>query len=123
MMFEGRKNQFGDQVAESIQDVVGPDRAGQLALVELARAQQDGADAGGVGPGDVSDWIAAVPPGAEISLYVHIPFCRRLCWFCACRTQGTSTAAPVACIALITTWIGYQIGLVDQALGGPQIVG
>ena len=27
-----------------------------------------------------------------------------------------STAAPVACIALITTWIGYQIGLVDQAL-------
>ncbi|MDH5454923.1 MAG: Na+/H+ antiporter NhaC family protein [Gammaproteobacteria bacterium] len=28
-----------------------------------------------------------------------------------------STAAPVACIALITTWIGYQIGLVDQALG------
>jgi Na+/H+ antiporter NhaC len=27
-----------------------------------------------------------------------------------------STAAPVACIALITTWVGYQIGLVDQAL-------
>jgi Na+/H+ antiporter NhaC len=27
-----------------------------------------------------------------------------------------STAAPVACLALITTWIGYQIGLVDQAL-------
>jgi Na+/H+ antiporter NhaC len=27
-----------------------------------------------------------------------------------------STAAPVACIALITTWIGYEIGLVDQAL-------
>lgn len=28
-----------------------------------------------------------------------------------------STAAPVACIALITTWIGYQIGLIDQAMG------
>jgi Na+/H+ antiporter NhaC len=27
-----------------------------------------------------------------------------------------STAAPVACIALITTWIGYQIGLIDQTL-------
>jgi len=27
-----------------------------------------------------------------------------------------STAAPVACIALITTWIGYQIGLIDQSL-------
>ena len=28
-----------------------------------------------------------------------------------------STAAPVACIALITTWVGYEIGLVGQALG------
>ena len=27
-----------------------------------------------------------------------------------------STAAPVACIALITTWIGYQLGLIDQSL-------
>ena len=27
-----------------------------------------------------------------------------------------STAAPVACIALITTWIGYQIGLIEQSL-------
>ena len=27
-----------------------------------------------------------------------------------------STAAPVACIALITTWIGYQLGLVGDAL-------
>lgn len=27
-----------------------------------------------------------------------------------------STAAPVACLALITTWIGYQIGLIDQTL-------
>ncbi len=29
------------------------------------------------------------------SAYVHVPFCRRLCWFCACRTQGTQTASPV----------------------------
>ncbi len=38
-------------------------------------------------------WIAAMPAGAEMSVYVHIPFCRRLCWFCACRTQGTQTDA------------------------------
>ena len=49
-----------------------------------------------VGPGTFGDWIADLPEGAELSLYVHIPFCRRLCWFCACRTQGTASGAPVA---------------------------
>lgn len=28
-----------------------------------------------------------------------------------------STAAPVVCIALITTWIGYEVGLIDAAIG------
>ena len=27
-----------------------------------------------------------------------------------------STAAPVACIAFVTTWIGYQVGLIDAAI-------
>ncbi len=27
-----------------------------------------------------------------------------------------STAAPVVCLALITTWIGYQVSLIDQAM-------
>lgn len=33
-----------------------------------------------------------------------------------------STAAPVVCLALITTWIGYEVGLIDTALEGiPEI--
>lgn len=40
-----------------------------------------------------------------VSVYVHIPFCERLCWYCACRTQGTKTHKPVA---------GYLDGLLQE---------
>lgn len=41
------------------------------------------------------DWLKTLPAGDAVSVYVHIPFCRRLCWFCACRTQGTQSLRPV----------------------------
>ena len=42
-----------------------------------------------------ADCLGSLDPDTPVSVYIHIPFCERLCWFCACRTQGTSTLKPV----------------------------
>jgi Na+/H+ antiporter NhaC len=34
-----------------------------------------------------------------------------------------STAAPVVCLALVTTWIGYQVSLIDDAMQGIEGLG
>lgn len=41
-------------------------------------------------------WLAETGQGDDLSLYVHIPFCDRLCWFCACHTKMTRRYEPVA---------------------------
>ncbi len=41
-------------------------------------------------------WLAALPAGTALSLYVHVPFCESLCWFCGCHTKATRHYAPVA---------------------------
>jgi oxygen-independent coproporphyrinogen-3 oxidase len=64
-------------------------------------------------------WLAALPPAEPVSLYVHIPFCRRLCHFCACRTQGTATARP---IDRYLDHLAMEVALVAQALPGKMPV-
>ncbi len=40
-------------------------------------------------------WLGDLAPERALRLYLHIPFCRRICWFCACRTQATGRYAGV----------------------------
>jgi oxygen-independent coproporphyrinogen-3 oxidase len=44
-------------------------------------------------------WLSEHPAGEPVSIYLHVPFCRRLCFFCACRTQGTRSDAPLRAYA------------------------
>jgi oxygen-independent coproporphyrinogen-3 oxidase len=49
----------------------------------------------GVTEATVRAWLAALPNDARLSLYLHVPFCRRLCWYCGCNTVVVNRAAPV----------------------------
>lgn len=49
----------------------------------------------GVSAATYRDWLKAIPAGSTLSLYAHIPYCDRLCWFCACHTKQTLSYAPV----------------------------
>ncbi len=41
-------------------------------------------------------WLDAIAPDDTLSLYLHIPFCDTLCWFCGCHTKHTRRYDPVA---------------------------
>lgn len=39
---------------------------------------------------------AIIPANTAVSLYIHIPFCPKLCWYCGCHTKITHRYDPVA---------------------------
>lgn len=49
-----------------------------------------------VGADHYNAWLSALDPGASIGIHLHVPFCERLCWFCACRTQAARSLMQVS---------------------------
>ncbi len=43
-----------------------------------------------------AEWLAELTPGSALSLYLHIPYCRELCWYCGCSTKAVRRYEPVA---------------------------
>lgn len=41
-------------------------------------------------------WLRTFPAGSSVSAYLHIPFCREMCWYCGCHTSVTRRQAPVS---------------------------
>lgn len=64
-------------------------------------------------------WLAEMPAKIPLSLYLHIPFCDTLCWFCGCHTTVVNHYAPVNeyCGLLAT-----EMALVEEALGPRRLV-
>src|SRR5512132_2255016 len=41
------------------------------------------------------DWLGELDPAVPVSLYVHIPFCDEMCWFCGCYTKIVNRYEPI----------------------------
>ncbi|MFB0610794.1 oxygen-independent coproporphyrinogen III oxidase [Aurantiacibacter poecillastricola] len=47
-----------------------------------------------IGPADLAEAISAAT--GEVSLYIHIPFCEKICWYCGCNTAAANRAQRLA---------------------------
>ena len=65
------------------------------------------------------DWLGALPATAPLSLYLHIPFCDTLCWFCGCNMSVVNRYKPVEdYLALLIR----EIDLLAAAIPGRRAV-
>ena len=85
-----------------------------------------------IGAADYRRWLTAVSVDTPLSLYVHIPFCDTLCWFCGCHTKIVRRYEPVARyldlliqeLELLATALGpgHTLGHLHFGGGSPTIL-
>ncbi|MFO1120100.1 MAG: oxygen-independent coproporphyrinogen III oxidase [Rhodospirillales bacterium] len=71
-------------------------------------------------------WLGALDPAAPLSVYVHIPFCDEMCWFCGCWTKIVKRYEPIRSyldalhgeIALIAAALPVRMSLRHLHFGG-----
>ncbi|MCC2095701.1 MAG: radical SAM protein, partial [Hyphomicrobiales bacterium] len=71
-------------------------------------------------------WLSKIAVETPVSVYVHVPYCDRLCWFCGCHTKQTLRYDPVARylqvlhreIELVAAAAGKRLTLRELHLGG-----
>jgi oxygen-independent coproporphyrinogen-3 oxidase len=64
-------------------------------------------------------WLGAIPQDAPLSLYLHVPFCRKVCWYCGCNMKLAAREAPVRAYAAT---LGKEVRLLADALPGRRAV-
>lgn len=65
-------------------------------------------------------WLASLDPAESISLYAHIPFCHRLCWYCGCNTRAVRK--PELISAYVDNLV-QELILIEAKLPGRLAVG
>ncbi len=48
-----------------------------------------------IGPEIYAGWLSALSPDATLSLYLHVPYCAKLCLYCGCHTKIVQRRDPV----------------------------
>ena len=86
---------------------------------------------GAVGPELYGEWLAALAPDARLSLYIHVPFCTELCFYCGCNTRAVRKREPVDAyadrlieeISLLEAVRGRKLTHLHWGGGTPSILG
>ena len=84
-----------------------------------------------VGPADYRAWLEALPQGSRLSLYIHVPFCTELCFYCGCNTRAVRRPEPVdlyaeqliAELKLLGSLNGARLTHLHWGGGTPSILG
>jgi oxygen-independent coproporphyrinogen-3 oxidase len=64
-------------------------------------------------------WLFEIDRSTPVSIYLHIPFCDKLCWFCGCHTKHTTKYEPVSAYLDVLL---REIELVREAMGfSPEV--
>jgi len=79
-----------------------------------------------VGPDDLGGALDAIGPEEPVSLYVHIPFCEKICWYCGCNTSAANRDSRLSAYleslraeaALIAERLNRRIEIGQIAFGG-----
>lgn len=65
------------------------------------------------------NWLGALDADTSLSLYLHVPFCKELCWYCGCATQVARKYGPVSEYARV---LEREIETVASHIGQPGTV-
>jgi oxygen-independent coproporphyrinogen-3 oxidase len=73
-----------------------------------------------VGPHDMATALDAIGADDPVSLYLHIPYCRAVCWYCGCNTGAANRTAR---LDAYLARLHEEIALVAARLAGRGRVG